>query len=130
MQECVILYVSSLWRFKKYHCKPSHVQKLWLYCGQSKTYSSEVQSHPYKPDDVQAACVHFTFVSKLSGLSPAKMKITPPARATLSFCAGVSDIQVVHLMPTISTKIPIRHSKIEHSISPRVPSTIPGDKNI
>ncbi len=70
-------------------------------------------------DEVLCMCVNW----------PAMMKITPPARATLSFCCGSSAIQVVHLMPTISTKIEIKLSKMEDSISPRAPCTIPGDKD-
>ncbi|TNN69878.1 hypothetical protein EYF80_019946 [Liparis tanakae] len=36
---------------------------------------------------------------------------------------------VVHLMPTAFTNIAIKHSMMEHIISPRVPRTIPGDKD-
>lgn len=57
------------------------------------------------------------------------MKITPPASATLFFCSGCSAMQVVHFMPTISTKIEIVHRKMDANISPRVPCTIAGDKN-
>lgn len=68
-------------------------------------------------------------VSELNGLWPAMRKITPPARATLSFCSGSSAMQVVHLRPTLSTKIEMKLSKMDDSISPCVPCTIPGDKD-
>ena len=68
-------------------------------------------------------------VSELNGLLPPMMNMTPPARATLSFCCGSSDRQVVHLMPTVATKIEMKHSKMAASISPRVPWTIAGDKD-
>lgn len=57
------------------------------------------------------------------------MKMTPPAKATLSFLSGSSAMQVVHLMPTISTKTEMKPSKMADSINPRVPCTIPGDKD-
>lgn len=60
---------------------------------------------------------------------PAIMKIIPPARATLPFCCGSSAKQVVHFMPTVDTKMAMKHSKMEDNISPRVPCTIPADQN-
>lgn len=54
---------------------------------------------------------------------PAMIKITPPVRATLSFCSGCSAMQVVHLMPTPSTMIAMKDSMMAANISPRVPWT-------
>lgn len=65
-------------------------------------------------------CVHIN--------QPAMMKMTPAPRATLSFCSSWSAIQVVHLMPTTATRMEIKHSRMAHSISPRVPCTIPGGR--
>jgi len=56
--------------------------------------------------------------------------MTPPARATLSFCSGCSAIHVVHLIPTTATIMEIKLSKMEVSISPRVPCTIPEDTDL
>lgn len=55
--------------------------------------------------------------------------MTPPARATLSFCSGSAAMKVVHLMPTISTSREMKLSRTEASMSPRAPWTMPVDKD-
>lgn len=68
-------------------------------------------------------------VSERNNVWPAIMKMTPPARATLSLLSGWSAMHVVHFMPTVSTKMEIVHSKMDAIISPRVACTIAGVKN-
>lgn len=63
----------------------------------------------------------------VSEAAPAMMKTTPPARATLPFCSGCSDIQVVHFIPTVATMMEMNDSKMEDTIRPRAPCTISGD---
>lgn len=69
------------------------------------------------------------FSSCVSAASPAIMKMTPPARATLAFCSGWSDRQVVHFIPTEVTRMERNASKTADNIRPRAPWMIAEDSS-
>ena len=79
--------------------------------------------------DTPTSQVWVCVFSSVCGFWPEMMKTMPLASATLSFCSGVSAMQVVHLMPTTAAMIAKKQNKIQDNIRPRVPWTIPEDKD-
>lgn len=92
---------------------------------QTKEASVIVVLKRFKPHQMELC--ELSFLVFLSASSPAIMKTTPPARATLAFCSGWPDKQVVHFIPTEVTRMDRNASKTADNIRPRAPWMIAED---